>query len=264
MNDAAVARVHRACVVAHALAMRLVIMGACACAIGSRYWVRGVRGVAHSGIFIGPCFWNDDSDAVAADASSLARFAREIKASFSSFADDGDVARGRCARSAVGSFLGCALDARMGNVGLARAGQACVAAYAWFLMLESVCVVYYTMTRRSRGLMVSSVSQMVYGTTACATGASGSIALARAFRSVAKDARAVSGDVDGVALRDILGWGFWLFVSCVCASAVMLAASAVEFRAGVARRDSHDEGDGADDVRGGPSAPPFLSSMSSP
>lgn len=264
MNDAAVARVHRAYVVAHALTMRIVIMGACACAIGSRYWVRGVRGVAHSGVFTGPCFWNDaDADVAVADASSLARFAREIKASFSSFADDGDVARGRCARSAVGSFLGCALDARA-NIGLARAGQACVAAYAWFLMLESVCVVYYAMTRRSRGLMVSSVSQLVYGTVACATGASGSIALARAIRSVAKDARAVSGDVDGVALRDILGWGFWLFVSCVCASAVMLAASAVEFRAGVARRDSHDEGDGADDVRGGPSAPPFLSSMSSP
>ena len=123
-------------------------------------------------------------------------------------------------------------------------------------------MVYYTMTRRSRGLMVSSVSQLVYGAAACATGASAAIALARAFRSVAKDARAVSGDVDGVALRDILGWGFWLFVSCVCASAVVLAASAVEFRAGVARRDtnSHDE---AEDVRG-PSAPPFLSSMSSP
>jgi len=263
MNDAAVARVHRAYVVAHALAMRIVIMGACACAIGSRYWVRGVRGVAHSGVFTGPCFWNDDDDDVAvADASSLARFAREIKASFSSFADDGDVARGRCARSAVGSFLGCALDARASNIGLARAGQACVAAYAWFLMLESVCVVYYTMTRRSRGLMVSSVSQLVYGTAACATGASGSIALARAIRSVAKDARAVSGDADGTtASRDILGWGFWLFVSCVCASAVVLAASAVEFRAGVARRDmnSHDD---EDDARG-PSAPP-LASMSSP
>ena len=120
------------------------------------------------------------------------------------------------------------------------------------------------MRRHSRDLRAKSKRRFLYGTAACATGASGSIALARAFRSVAKDARAVSGDVDGVALRDILGWGFWLFVSCVCASAVMLAASAVEFRAGVARRDSHDEGDGADDVRGGPSAPPFLSSMSSP
>ena len=262
MNDAAVARVHRAYVVAHALTMRIVIMGACACAIGSRYWVRGVRGVAHSGVFTGPCFWNDaDADVAVADASSLARFAREIKASFSSFADDGDVARGRCARSAVGSFLGCALDARA-NIGLARAGQACVAAYAWFLMLESVCVVYYAMTRRSRGLMVSSMSQLVYGTVACATGASGSIALARAIRSVAKDARAVSGDVDGDPLRDILGWGFWLFVSCVCASAVVLSASAVEFRAGVARRDMNSHDDDEDDARS-PSTPP-LASMSSP
>ena len=271
-DDDFVAQCHRTHAFACTIAARAAIIAFACIATLSRYWMRDddggkVPGIVNVGLFLGPCYWTDD-DNDDDDGASLERWAREVKRSFDGFRarDDGYA---RCDRS-VRAFYACAFDARDGSdsnsktdvaARALRAAQACAIAFLWLACVELACAVYYYAARARKrrrrrgrrrrrdddddddgdadGEALSSASQIAYGGFALAFATITLAIVASAIRRVVDGALrrvATNDDDDRVALRDVLGWGYWMFLACACAHAAALATTTVEFRAGARDR----------------------------
>ena len=105
--------------------------------------------------------------------------------------------------------------------------RACAIGYVGYGALELACLVFYgaSPSRRRRGLGVSSASAVAYGAVSSALGAAACVAFASMVERVRRSTPTRYG-VHRFAFHRYIGWGFWLFLACACASCSWLAYSA--------------------------------------
>jgi hypothetical protein len=121
--------------------------------------------------------------------------------------------------------------------------RACAIGYVGMGALELICLVFYGAlpSRQRRGLGVSSKSVVTYGALTSALGGAACIA----FASIVERIRRATPTQIGVhrfAYYRYIGWGFWLFLACACASILCVLYSAfdlAETTRGRGRRRRH-------------------------
>jgi len=215
---ASYARFYRCFFLSCAVVARVVVLAGAIVALFSEHWmlgpVRGQRvgvpGLAHVGLWRA-CATGGRSDNVNDDIRAWWRDAER------GFVDVGkDDWLERCGQASsywnAASFGGPKMK-------ILWSVRACVIGYIGYSTLELICLVFYGAlpSRQRRGLGVSSKSVVAYGALTSAIGVAACVAFASMVESVRRSTPTRFG-VHRFAFYRYIGWGFWLFLACACAS----------------------------------------------